>query len=556
MTSHIREQEVDVIAKEKEAWLKRFNITTYHKIHNDVGMEVQTVYAPSDLQDADYLRDIGFPGQYPFTRGPYPEMSRFRPWRFAILSGFGTPEDTNQRWKLLLKGGQRSFTWVPDLPTQAGVDSDDPRAEGEVGKVGMAVDTAKDLEILYSDLPIAEVPFSPNVEGTAPMILAMHIAATEKMGIPLEKLAGTVANDPLAHSIIKGYFLLPIRGAVKLATDCTEFCVKNIPSFYPTNLKGGAIWELGGTLDQEIGYTFSMAIEYTEQLLKRGINIDEFAPKITFFLGCGHQLFEEVAKFRAARRLWARLMKERYHAQNISSMRLKFTCYGVGSPYQVEWPELNLVRGTIIALAGAMGGAGGMLLPAWDEPFAIPTPRSHALALGTQQIIAEEIGVTKTVDPLGGSYYVEYLTNYIEKEATKRMEEIERYGGVIKAIEDGYMQKECLTNYYKKIEQIESGERVIVRKNKYTMEEENRELELHHPSPESARRQIERLKRFKLERDNTRVKNSLKELENAAKNNINLMPYLIEAARCYASIGEMTATLKAVFGTFKEPLML
>lgn len=550
-----RDGELERVREEKERWAKKYKLTESSKVTNDWGMEVKAVYTPDDVVETDYLRDLGLPGEYPFTRGPYPEMSRHKPWRFAILSGFGTAEDTNARWKFLLKGGQRSFTWVPDLPTQAGLDSDDPRCEGEVGRVGMAVDTMKDLEILYADLPIEEIPWSPNLEGAAPQMLAMHIAACEKIGVDRRKLTGTVANDPLDHSIGKGYYLLPMRPAVRLATDCTEFCIRNMPRFYPTNLKGGLMWEQGATPDQEIGYCFAIALTYIDELLKRGLNIDEIAPKFTFFIGCGHQIFEEVAKVRAARRLWARLMKEKYGAKVSNSMLFRFTNFVCGSFYQVEWPELNLVRGAYACLAGALAGAQGMLLAAWDEPFAIPTERSHALALGTQQICAEEIGINKTVDPLGGSYYVEALTNYVEREAVKRMKEMEDYGGCIKAIEEGFLQRQLLTNYYRKQRAIDTGEKVIVRKNKYVLEEGEREVELHKHNPEVERRQVERLRQVRATRNKAKVKESLDNLRRAARGEENLMPHLIEAAKSYVSIGEMTRTLKEVFGEWKEPIV-
>jgi methylmalonyl-CoA mutase N-terminal domain/subunit len=418
------------------------------------------------------------------------------------------------------------------------------------------VDTIKDLEILYADLPMEEIPWSPNLEGAAPQLLAMHIAATEKLGIERHKLTGTIANDPLAHSIGKGYFLLPLQSALRLATDCTEFCLRELPRFYPTNLKGGLMWEQGATPDQEIGYCFAMAVTYIQELLRRGFTIDQVAPRFTFFIGCGHQLFEEVAKFRAARRLWARLMRERFGATDPASMMFRFTTFVCGSFYQTEWPELNLVRGAYAALAGALAGTQGMLLAAWDEPFAIPTERSHALALGTQQICAEEIGVTKTVDPLGGSYYVEALTSRLEKEMLQRLREIEEYGGVIKAIEEGYLQRQLLVNYYRRQQAIESGEKVIVRKNKYVLEEGQRELQLHKHDPQVERKQVERLREVRARRDNSRVQACLEALQRAAQSQENLMPYLIEAARAYASIGEMTRTLKEVLGEFKEPIVI
>jgi methylmalonyl-CoA mutase N-terminal domain/subunit len=545
---------LEMIAGEKRRWEDKFKVPESPGVKTDMDMEVQTLYTPADIGDTNYLRDIGFPGEYPFTRGPYPEMSRHKPWRFAILSGYGDCEDTNKRWKFLLDGGQRSYTFPPDLPTQAGLDSDDPMAEAEVGKVGLAIDTLKDFEILFSDLPL-DVPFSPNSEAVAPMLLAMLIAIAEKRGFDPANLTGSVANDPLSHCVTKGYFTFPIKEAAHVACDLIEYCIKNLPRYYATNIKMGQLPECGADTDQEVGYGFAFTMTYIDELLNRGLDIDQIGPKISFFIACGPHIFEEAAKFRAARRLWAKIMKEKYGAKNPKSMMLRFTAYNTGSWLHPEWPELNLVRAAFAGLAGVLGGCQGMLLPAWDEPFAIPTERSHSLALGTQQIIAEESYVTKTVDPLGGSYYVESLTNQLEEKIAARIKEVEDYGGSIKALEDGFIQRQILPAFHRKQKEIETGERVVVRKNKYQIPEEPRELELHETSSESAHRQIERLRTTKAQRDNAMVQACLEKLVRAAERQENVMPHLVDAAKSYVSIGEMVKSLKEIYGEWKEPLV-
>ncbi|MFC1859435.1 methylmalonyl-CoA mutase family protein [Thermodesulfobacteriota bacterium] len=546
--------ELEKVAREKKRWEEKFRVKESPGIKTDMDIKVKALYTPEDTTNINYLRDIGFPGEYPFTRGPYPEMSRHKPWRFAILSGYGDCEDTNKRWKFLLDGGQRSYTFPPDLPTQAGLDSDDPMAEVEVGKVGLALDTLEDFEILFSDLPL-DVPFSPNSEAVAPMLLALFIAIAEKRGVDPAALTGSVANDPLTHSVTKGYFMFPLKEATHLACDLFEFCIRNMPNYYATNIKMGQLPECGADTDQEIGYGFAFTMTYIDELLSRGLDIDQIGPKISFFISCGPHIFEEVAKFRAARRLWAKIMKEKYGAKDPKSMVLRFTAYNTGSWLHPEWAELNLVRAAFAGLAGVLGGCQGMLLPAWDEPFAIPTERSHSLALGTQQIIAEESYVTKTVDPLGGSYYVEALTSQLEEKMTQRIEEIEKYGGSIKALEDGFVQRRILPGFYRKHNEIETGERVVVRKNKYQIPEEPRETELHEANPESARRQIERLKKTKSDRNKEMAEACMAKIVKAAKEKENVMPYLIEAAEAYVSIGEMVACLKEIYGVWEEPLV-
>lgn len=544
------------IARAKEEWKEKFKVGSRGRVTNDLGMEVDAVYTPEEIENLDYLRDLGFPGQYPFTRGPYPEMSRHRPWRYSIYSGFGSAEDTNARWKMLYNAGQRSFNLAPDLPTHLGIDSDSPLAEGEVGRVGMAVDTVKDLEVLLADLPIESVPFSTNVEALAPVMMALYIAAARKRGVPLEVLSGTISNDPLTTAAAKQTVVFPLKHCVRLSVDLIEYCTRHMPRFYPINIKGVNYREGGASMVQEMGFIFANAMIYIEEMLKRGLAIDEFAPKLSFFCCEGIHIFEEVAKYRASRRLWAKIMKERFGAKDPASMTFRFTAICNPREMQRQLPEANLVRGACGILAAALGGAQGMLHPAYDEAYEIPSEKSHLLALASQQIIAEETNITKTVDPLGGSYYVEYLTDLLEQQIAAKMQEIEEHGGSIKAIEDGVMQKQILDNFFAEEQAIFAGEKVVVGRNKYRVELETTDVELHKPDPRSVERQLQRLQEIKATRDEGAVQEALARVKQAAEDGSNLMPSMIEAAACYATIGEITAALKEVFGEYQEPIVI
>jgi methylmalonyl-CoA mutase N-terminal domain/subunit len=552
---------VDKIIPEKEIWRKKFKVHESQKVVTDLGIEVDAVYTPADIEDTDYFRDIGFPGEYPFTRGPYPEMSRHRPWRYALFTGFDTPEKTNERWKYLYKAGQPSFNIVYDLPTHLGLDSDHPLAEDEVGRVGIPIDSLRDWEALWADLPLEGVPFNSNIETLAAVIIAFHVALAEKRGTPVSKLWGSVSNDPLSTAVSKGTTVFPLEYGVRLSVDLIEFCTKNMPRFFPVNLKAVNMSEGGASMSQEIGFVFSNAICFIDEALKRGLDIDDFASKFSFF-GCSTtHIFEEAAKWRAARRLWAKLIKEKYGAKKPASMAFRFTGYHNPLWLYSEEPELNLVRAAMGALASALGGAQAMPHPGFDEAYAIPTEKSQRLALGTQQILAEETNITKTVDPLGGSYYMEWLTNRIEEKIVEKMKDVEAHGGAIAAITRGFMQKDILEHYYEQQDAIASGERVVVRKNKYRLEEDETEgteprIALHSLDTEAAGIHIEKLKRLKAERDNARVQDCLDKIRMAAAGSGSLMPALIEAAKAYTSIGEITATLKEIWGSYKDPGIL
>lgn len=544
-----------ILEKQKE-WQKEFKIEESAKVETDMGIEVAAVYTPADIKEIDFLRDIGFPGEYPFTRGPYPEMSRHRPWRYALFTGFDTPEKTNERWKFLYKAGQPSFNIVYDLPTHMGIDSDDPRAEDEVGRLGIPIDTLRDWEALWADLPMEGTQFNNNMETLAAIIIAFHIAAAEKRGIPASKLWGSVSNDPLSTAVSKGTTVFPVEHGVRLATDLIEFSCRNMPRFFPVNMKAVNMAEGGASAAQEIGFVFCNALCLIDETLKRGVDIDEVAPRFSFF-GCSTtHMFEEAAKWRAARRLWARIIKEQYGAKKPASMAFRFTGYHNPLWMYAEEPELNLVRAALGALGSALGGAQAMPHPSFDEAYAIPTEKGQSLALGTQQILAEESNITKTVDPLAGSYYVEWLTNRMEEEIVNKMKEVERQGGAIKAINSGFMTQDILDYFYRQQDDIATGRRVVVRKNKYRLEKEDdveSRITLHKPDTEAVKSHIDKLKAVKVERNNEEVKQCLNRIKETAMTTENLMPFLVEAAKAYVSIGEITKMLKEIWGEFREP---
>jgi len=541
------------IAEEKERWKKEKKIEDLPPAFSDLRQPLQVVYTPDDWS-GDYLKDIGFPGEFPFTRGVYPGMYRKGPWQMRLYSGFGTAEDTNRRWKFLLKSGNMGVACAFDLPTQIGLDSEDPLAQGEVGRVGVAIDTLKDLEILYDGLPLDKITSSFNINTPAAVLLAMYVALAEKQGVPLSALNGTLANDMLCEYISRGTWVFPPGPALKLSTHIVEFCARHLPRFYPYNIRGIIIREAGASMVQEGAYAFANAMAYIEEALERGLKIDDFAPRISFFFATGLQIFEEVARYRALRRLWARMMKERFGAQNPNSMLLRFTGTVGGSTYRAREPENNLVRGAYGLLANILGGAQGMLQPALDEAYAIPTEQTARLALRTQQILAFETGVTKVVDPLGGSYFLEAMTNQLEGAIVGEMKRVEDLGGAVRAIEMGYPQKAVAEEAYRVAKEEEKGERIVVGVNKFQGEEEKRRLVLHRGDPQAVARQVQRTKEVKASRDPEGAQRALDALSRAAETSENLMPYFIEAVKAYASIGEMTSALKKVFGEFREPL--
>ena len=548
---------LEKIRKNQKKWEVENQVDQLPAARSDMGEELKVVYTPADVDNVDYLKDIGYPGQYPFTRGVYPGMYRKNPWQMRLYSGFGTAEDTNKRWKFLLERGNNGVAVAFDLPTQIGINSDHPHAEDEVGRLGVAIDTLRDMEILYADLPVEKMVSSFNINAPAAIILAMYIAIGEKQGVSSEKLTGTISNDILCEYVSRGMWVFPLSPALRLVGDLVEYCTKHLPKFYPFNIRGIIMREAGANMIQEAAYAFSNALAYIQEVTSRGLHVDDFAHRISFFFATGLQIFEEAARYRAARKLWTRIMKEKLGAKDPKSMRFRFTGTTGGSYYRSKEPMNNLIRGAYGLLGNVLGGTQGMLHPAWDEPFAIPTEESAMLALRTQQILAYETGITKVADPLGGSYFVEALTKEFEERIEETIKIIDEMGGAVQAIEEGFMQKKIASEAYRVMKEEKSGERIIVGMNKFVTEDKRsneNEMVFHEADPLAVQRQIERLNQIRSERDNIAVMDSLAELKKKAKGSDNLMPCLVKTVKTYASIEEIMETLKDVFGTFQEPI--
>ncbi len=549
-------KEMERLREALKRWETEKDVGSLPIAESELHWPLKVVYTPLDVAENDYLEKIGFPGDYPYTRGVYPGMYRIRPWAMRLYSGFGTAEDTNKRWKFLLESGNNGVACAFDLATQLGLDSDHPDAEDEVGRVGVAIDTIRDMEILYKDLPLDQIISSFNINAPAAIILAMYIALGEREGIPPDKLKGTLSNDILCEYVSRGMWVFSAGPALRLTTDVMEYCTRHMPKFYPFNIRGIIMREAGASMVQEAGFAFSNAIAYIQSALERGLDIDAFANRISFFFSTGTQIFEEAARYRAARRLWARLMKERFGAKKPSSMLFRFTGTVGGSFYRAQEPENNLVRGAYGLLANVLGGTQGMLHPALDEPFAIPTEETARLALRTQQICAYETGVTKVVDPLGGSYYVETLTDELESAIEKVIEVIDKMGGAVRAIESGYMQKCIADEAYRVAMEEKEGKRTVVGVNRFQGDATEKRMRFHRFEPSMFTRQVERLRKVRSERDGDSVAKALKRLKEEARGQENLMPCLIETVKTYASVGEIMETLKEVFRSFEEPLLV
>jgi len=516
------------------------------------GIVVDRLYTPEDVE-IDYENKLGYPGVYPFTRGVYPTMYRGRIWTMRQYAGFGTAEETNRRYRYLLEQGQTGLSVAFDLPTQIGYDSDHPMALGEVGKVGVAIDTIQDMEILFDGIPLGKVSTSMTINSTCAQILSMYIAVAEKQGVEMSSLRGTVQNDMLKEYIARGTYIFPPEPSLRLATDIIMFCAKEMPHWNSISISGYHMEEAGATPVQEVAFTLADGITYVEKVIERGMDVDSFAPRLSFFFAAGNNFFEEIAKFRAARRLWARLMKERFNAKDPRSMMLRFHVQTAGCTLTAQQPENNIVRVALQALAAVLGGCQSLHTNSFDEALCLPTEKAVRIALRTQQIIAEESGVADVVDPLGGSYYIEWLTDRIEEEAMKYIEKIDEMGGMIKAIESGYVQREIQKSAYEKQKAIDSGEITVVGVNKYQIEEEI-QIELLRVDKAVVEKQIRRLQEFRKNRDVKKVEEALDRLRKAAeKENENLMPYVLEAVKARATLGEMTDALRDVFGEFRAP---
>jgi methylmalonyl-CoA mutase N-terminal domain/subunit len=516
-----------------------------------VGLKHKNLYTPLDLEGFDYERDLGFPGEYPYTRGVQPTMYRGRLWTMRMYAGFATAEESNKRYRYLIANGGSGLSVAFDLPTQIGYDSDDKMAEGEIGKVGVAIDTLKDMEILFDQIDLGKVSTSMTINAPASVLLAMYIAVAEKQGVPASALRGTIQNDILKEYSARGTYIFPVKSSMRLITNIFEYCSKNVPKWNTISISGYHIREAGSTAAQEIAFTIADGIAYIEAALKAGMHIDEFAPRLSFFWNAHNNVLEEVAKFRASRRLWATILKERFHAENEKSMKLRFHTQTAGSMLTAQQPNNNIVRVALQTAAAVMGGTQSLHTNSRDEALALPTTESVTIALRTQQIVAYESGLADVVDPLGGSYYVEAMTNAIEAEAKEYIRKIDEMGGAVEAIDKGYIQKEIQDSAYAWQMAVESGEKTIVGVNKFTMEEPPVEGLLKVDSS-AGEFQKNKLAKVKAERDNAKVQEELKKLEVAAADEeVNLMPVILDCVRAYCSLGEICGVLRKVFGEYK-----
>ncbi|SDO47475.1 methylmalonyl-CoA mutase [Halobacillus sp. SY10] len=538
----------------KQKWEKDVEKTTERfperkkAFHTSSEIPVERLYTPEQM-DEDYIEEIGFPGQYPYTRGIQPTMYRSRYWTMRQYAGFGSAEETNERFRYLLKQGQTGLSVAFDLPTQIGYDSDDPMADGEVGKVGVAIDSLKDMEQLFDQIPLDKVSTSMTINAPASILLAMYIAVGEKQGVAPEKLTGTIQNDILKEYIARGTYIYPPKPSMRLITDIFGYCQEHLPKFNTISISGYHIREAGSTAVQEVAFTIANGMAYVDAAIEAGLEVDQFAPRLAFFFNAHNQFFEEAAKFRAARRMWAKIMKEHYGAENPKSWKLRFHTQTGGSTLTAQQPDNNIVRVTLQALAAVMGGTQSLHTNSRDEALALPTEDSARIALRTQQIIANESGVADTIDPLAGSYYVESLTDQIEKEANAYLDRIKEFGGAVQAVEEGYMQREIHKAAYDAQKRIESNEDIVVGMNEYKLEEEIH-ADLLRVDEALEQAQIKKTQDVRSSRDQESVNHCLKNLREAAKGKENVMPHIVAAVKVYATVGEIANVLREEFGEY------
>ncbi|GAB7013480.1 acyl-CoA mutase large subunit family protein [Halolamina salina] len=522
---------------------------------------IDRLYDPSDVADLDYGEDLGNPGEFPFTRGPYPTMYRGRTWTMRQFAGFGSAEDTNERFHYLIEEGQTGLSTAFDMPSLMGIDSDDPMALGEVGKEGVAVDTLRDMEILFDGIDIGEVSTSFTINPSAPVIYAMYLALADEQGVPREEVRGTLQNDMLKEFIAQKEWVIPPEPSLDIVTDTIEFATEETPKFNPVSISGYHIREAGSTAVQELAFTLADGFAYVEDCLDRGMDVDEFAPQLSFFFNSHNSIFEEVAKFRAARRIYARVMDEWYDAEKDASKKLKFHTQTAGQSLTAQQPLNNIVRVTIQALAGVFGGTQSLHTNSYDEALALPSEEAVRVALRTQQIIAEESGAADSVDPLAGSFMVESLTDEVEEEAMEYIESIKEMGdgsvrdGVLTGIEDGFFHREIQEASYEYQERVENEEEVVVGVNKYVSEEDT-SPEVLKVDEEVAEHQRERLESVKAERDDDAVEAALDDLREAVQNDENVMPYIVTAVKAYATMGEIMDVFEAEHGGYREKIGL
>ena len=557
------QKEIDQIAKERKRWeqttLPKWlstNPESKEKFTNTSEIKINRLYTPEDLANRDYTRDLGFPGEYPFTRGVHATMYRGKLWTMRQFSGMGTAEQTNKRFKYLLSEGETGLSIAFDYPTITGYDADHTKARGEVGRCGVAVSSLQDFETLFNGIPLNKVTTSMTINGPAAILLAMYVAIGDQQGVPRTMLGGTTQNDMLKEFFAQKLCIFPPKPSVKLVTDIIEYCTKNLPRWNPISISGYHIREAGANAVQELAFTLYDGISYVESTMERGLKVDEFAPRLSFFFASHNDLFEEIAKFRAARRLWAKLMKERFHTKNPRSMWMRMHVQTSGCTLTAQQPLNNLIRVTIQSLAAILGGTQSLHTNSFDEALCLPSEDAVRVALRTQQIIAHESGVTKTVDPVAGGYYVEALTNQMEEEATEYIEKIDNMGGAYPAIEKGFFQKEIADSAFKYQREIDTCERKIVGVNDYTIANECITIPLLRIDPKVEHEQISRLQKLRKKRDNTKVKKILAELHDDAVKDKNLMPTIIGAVKTYVTLGEICDVLRGVYGEYKELIII
>jgi len=550
-------KELEKIKQEKDKWEKESYFKTIkkqperkEKFENLSSNEIKNLYTPSDISNLDYIKNIGFPGDYPFLRGVYPSMHRGRLWTMRQFAGFGSAEETNQRYKYLLEHGETGLSVAFDYPTLYGYDTDHPMSRGEFGKCGVAVSSLEDMEILFKDIPIDKVTTSMTINGPAAIVWGFYIANAENRGISKEVIGGTIQNDILKEYIAQKSYIFPPEPSMRLIVDTFEYGSKYVPRWNTISISGYHIREAGSTAVQELAFTVGDGIEYVKWAIKRGLIIDDFAPRLSFFFNAHNNLFEEIAKYRAARRIWAKELKK-LGVKNPRSMLMRFHTQTAGCSLTAKQPEINIVRVTIQALAAVIGGTQSLHTNSMDEALALPSEKAVRIALRTQQIIAEESGVTDTIDPLGGSYYIEWLTDEMEEQTYKYWDRVEKLGGVLSAIEKGFYQREIANAAYKYQKEIDDNKRTIVGVNNYQTDEPV-DIPILKMDEKGEERQINRLKKLRKNRDNTKVERSLSRLRKVAEGDENMMPYILDCVHSYATLGETCQVLRDVFGEYDE----
>ena len=550
--------EIERVLAERESWSKdeladALSRLRHRKVRyeTDSGIAIPDILDPASVREHDYLRDVGYPGRYPFTRGPQPTMYRGRVWTMRQFAGFGAPEDTNKRFKYLLQHGVTGLSTAFDMPALMGYDADHPMSRGEVGKEGVSVSTLRDLEVLFDGIPLADVTTSMTINATAVIALAMYVAVAEKNGVPRAKLGGTLQNDMLKEYIAQKEWMIPPAPAVKVNCDVIEFCAREMPRWNPVSISGYHIREAGATAVQELAFTLADGIAYVQECVDRGLDVDAFAPRLSFFWDVHNDFFEEVAKFRAGRRIWARTMKERFGARRKDSLLLRTHAQTAGVSLTAQQPYNNVVRTALQAFAAVLGGTQSLHTNSLDETYALPTEGAVTIALRTQQIIAFESGADRVVDSLAGSYYVEYLTDEMEKRALEHVRRIDDMGGMLRAVEEGYPQREIAESAYRWQREIEKGERVVVGVNAFSHHEAE-PIPILRIDEGVGRGQVERLRAVRSERSAARAQETLGALERTARDGANVVPAVIDAVKAYATLGEISDVLRKVFGTYRE----